>query len=125
MPTCRVPTRTPERRGFTLIEALVSVVVAVLLLSVACSTLVVALKSEEVSGHIAGLRAPLSILRTRALLGSDVEDIARQLQPGVLVTRYYTGSPVSDASAWVLWQVSAEQAPSVRLVCSLSHPVPN
>ena len=123
MPTYPVPTLTPEPDGFSLIEVLVAVVVATLLLSVACSTLVVSLKSEAVSEHIVGLRAPLSIMRTHALLGFDLEETAQALLPNWTVARYHTGSFANEASPWEFWQISDSRVPSMRVVFSLAKPV--
>jgi prepilin-type N-terminal cleavage/methylation domain-containing protein len=99
--------------GFTLLETLIALTIAVLLVTVAASTLSVTLGAERALDHVeAARRLSEAWLAERYATGAATNAVARHADDWVFtVTEAETG-PAENRARWEVWEIAPRDRPS-------------
>ncbi len=106
--------------GFTFVEVLIALLVATILVSVACSSLITSLKAEQVSDWQRDASFLVNHLATEARLSIESTGVLMRAETDWEITsdEIETGSG-PDAMAWRVWIVYPRERPSLTVTfCS-------
>lgn len=101
--------------GFTLVEVLIALLLAVILISVTASTLGVTLRAEQsLDLQDAGERL-INTLQTDVYLNNNASNTTQRYADQWLITTtpLETG-PATNRIAWEIWELTARERPSVQ-----------
>ena len=105
--------------GFTFLEALIALLVSVLLISVACSSLLASLKAEQISDWQRDAAFLVNQLATEARLGLESTGVLAQARGDweIHSEDMAVGSG-SEAFAWRVWILYPRERPSLTVTFS-------
>lgn len=104
-------------RGFTLIEALIAVVVAGIAVSIACTALVTTLKAEQAAASLRDADLLIRDAAASARLGlKPAETPAGSLGPWKLSGAEASGKIGTNVGAWTVWTLSPADRPTLPVV---------
>jgi prepilin-type N-terminal cleavage/methylation domain-containing protein len=107
------------KSGFTFVEVLIALLVATILVSVACSSLITALKAEQISDWQRDASFLVNQLATETRLGLESTGVVAQASFDWEINSedIETGSG-PDAIAWRVWILYPRQRPSLTVTFS-------
>ena len=119
LPTLNVQLPT-SRSGFTFVEVLIALLVAVILVSVACSSLITSLKAEQTSDWQRDASFLISQLSTEARLGIESTGVVTQVRADWEVNSDdIKAGEGPDAIMWRIWILYPRERPSLTVTfCS-------
>jgi Tfp pilus assembly protein PilV len=105
--------------GFTFLEVLIALLVTVILVSVACSSLIVSLKAEQTSDWQQEASFLVNQLATEARLGLESTNSMAQTRGGweINTNNIEVGSG-PDAITWRVWILYPRERPSLTVTFS-------
>jgi prepilin-type N-terminal cleavage/methylation domain-containing protein len=107
------------KSGFTFVEVLIALLVAVILVSVACSSLITSLKAEQTSDWQRDAAFLISQLSTEARLGIEPTGVVAQVRADWEINSddIEAGSGL-DEITWRVWILYPRERPSLTVTFS-------
>lgn len=104
-----------ESNGFTLVEVLIALLLAVILISVTASTLGVTLRAEQSMDLQGASERLINTLQTDIYLNDNASNTVQRLASQWLITstQIETGA-TTNRVVWNVWELTAKERPSVQ-----------
>lgn len=102
-----------DRRGFTLIEVLIALTIAVVLIGVTAATLGTTLQAERSLDRVEeGRRISDELLAELYLLGTATNVAARHAPEWIVTWNSVETGPANDRARWQVWEIAPADRPS-------------
>ncbi len=102
-----------DQRGFTLIEVLIALTIAVVLIGVTAATLGTTLQAERSLNRVEeGRRISEELLAELYLHGTTTNVAARHAPEWIVTLNFAETGPANDRARWQVWELAPADRPS-------------
>ncbi len=109
------PSEPESHSGFTLVEVLIALLIAVILVSVTASTLTLTLRAEDsLNLQESGEHIIQSLQTELYIRGSASNTIARFAREWIIVPTHIETGATTNRTTWNIWEVASQERPSVQ-----------